>query len=286
MKPQESTSRSGSDFLTSIRYPNEFQLKMPLIGPNGVSVVWLMKEVGQLHSRAICEVMDRPPAQWFDAEGHHVQASVLASTLTGSTLGFQPDTSCKLRMVVVPCAQTGWLSQTDLESPSGERVCVEIMTSFSRSKGASEAALTRPRCLSVPPSADRDPSGARAYNLNRLGEIELCRARKSRTALYSSTRLNGEDRVTDLGNNYFAAFQDLLTEAEQGALSHASYGAQLVARRVHYYAELGPRSTLDTFTEVATNVHNLPSWFMTFTFVRRRSDKRIVSACESSYRVE
>ncbi len=265
--------------------PRPFRLGMPHLNADGLSPAWLMREAGHIHWLAIAEELGAPPPKWVDAQGRRCFASVVTATLSGSLQLFQEDTICRFRVVVPPTAETSWLSQIDLESADGQRVCVEIMTLFAALEGSSNVSLVKSAMSDDPPRSSTDPNAMRARNLQSLAKLELKRAGAQEVPPQLSFRISKSDHLNGVGLVYFAQFQTFFAHAEENAIPAMPDTYGLVARRVHYYGNLDPGDSLDLVTEVSTNVENLPAWLIAFSSARRRSDGKVIATCESSYRV-
>ncbi|MEO1307050.1 MAG: LnmK family bifunctional acyltransferase/decarboxylase [Pseudomonadota bacterium] len=259
------------------------RLGMPHLGSDGLSIAWLMKEAGHIHWLAVAEALGTAPSQWFDADGRRCFASVVAATLSGSTVAFQEDTICQFRVVSRPSPETNWLSQIDLETATGERVCVELMTTFATLEGPSNMDLVRSKLSEgiAPPQT----MARRAQILRDLGKLERKRAEGAGTPPHLSIPISEKEHLNGVGLVYFAQFQNFFATAEANAIPKMPRGCNLVTRRIHYYGNLDPSDTLDIMTEITTNVHNISAWLISFSHARRRSDGNVIATCESSYRV-
>lgn len=262
-----------------------FRLGMPHLDAGGVSTTWLMKEAGHLHWLAVADALGLEPTQWVDSQGRRCFASVVAATVTGDLTAFEEDTICQFRMVNRPVAGNRWLSQTDLEALGGKRICIEIMTSFATLDGPSNTQLVKAEMPGRVTTDQALPNARRAQILHNLGKVERARALEVQVPPHLSIPISRTEHLNGVGLVYFAQFQTFFAAAEENAIPLMPHGFQLVARRVHYYGNLDPGDVLDTVTEITANAHNLSSWLLAFTHARRKSDGRVIAACESSYRV-
>ncbi|MEL6572065.1 MAG: hypothetical protein AAFQ64_10420 [Pseudomonadota bacterium] len=262
-----------------------FRLGMPHVDAKGFSNAWLMNEAAQMHLEAVAEELGQPPARWVDSAGRRFFASVAVATLSGSSVAFREDTACCLRMVVRPSARTRWLSQIDLESPSGKRICVEIVTTFVTLDGRFRVKLAKAGSNGQADAGVTDPDDRRSQTLLDLGKVELKRAATCEGLAQISFPISKTEHLNDLGLVDFAHFQTFFAEAEATVCAAPAQGLCLVTRRVHYFDHLVADDGLDIVTTLTTNVHNLPSWMIAFSVARRQSDGKVVAACESSYRV-
>ncbi len=266
-----------------LEQPDPIRLGSSHLDENGLSTAWVMREVGRMHWMSVWDAIGMPPSECTNCQGSGLTATVRAATLTGTTTAFRKGTDCQLRMVAPPTKDSMWLSQTDLETTTGERLCVEVMSTFAPPQEAA-AHKQQPNEAPFDTSASAMPA-RRADILRKLGKLELHRANEHNALPQMSIPISSRDHLNVGGKVCFSAFQEFFASAESRAMLNISVDAQLVARRVHYYANPDIHDTLDIVTDITTNVHNLPAWLLAFSFTRSRLDGQIVAACESSYRM-
>ncbi|WP_353471433.1 hypothetical protein PVT71_08900 [Salipiger sp. H15] len=255
---------------------------MPHMGASGLRRSWLLREACHRHWLAIAEQAGVKPSELRDRSGARVMASVVACTVNGDARAFREDDECQLLMTEVPRAQNGWRSQCDL-SARGKSLRVEIMTSFARRNGRSNAELGAPD-LGGAFRAERDHADARRTCLIRtLGHHDRARAAQDDAPPHLSFEIQEDTHLNGVGLVYFAIIHDMIEQAERNAAPEFVGRFGMRDRRAHFFGNLDVGDRLDITARASAKALSPAACVLVRSHARRASDGRVIACAESIY---
>ncbi|MEM6667398.1 MAG: LnmK family bifunctional acyltransferase/decarboxylase [Pseudomonadota bacterium] len=275
------TCQDAYDSMTAATRGEPFRLGMPHMDAAGASRSWLLREACHLHWSHIAGEIGVGPTGFRDRSGARVLPSVIACTVNGDAARFQEDDEVRFRVVEVPSARNGWRSQIDLIGHHGAIVTAEILTSFARRRGSSNARLEAADLepLFAPDFAVREAS--RAALLRRLGKADRARVMFDPSEPHVVIPVIKGRHLNGVGLVYFTEMHDMIAAAEHKAVPEPIQSWPIRNRRVHFFGNLDAGDTLELTSYSGALTLSPNSNVIVRSHARRASDNMVVAVAES-----
>jgi len=194
---------------------------MPQLGPCGLSENWLLRHLGDLHWRIICDALRTRSKEIADADGHRLYASFVRVTWQASRplSAFDESDVIAGEIAMVRCGDGLFISDTTL-SILEETITVRMVSMFTRRERPASNERLRPSAPAVPadcpiPDVEEIPLYVSEHRLLRTGglaTLDLAGHHFDLTAPTAETvsyRINGYTDFNGANLLYFASYPTL-----------------------------------------------------------------------------
>lgn len=220
------------------------RLGMPHLGLSGLSENWLLRECGDRHWQAVCEIVGVPSHRLCNRAGHRLYSSFIATEISGDPLGaFGENDTLSFAIRITRLSPYRFFSSQHVVCASEARQCtVNMMTLFVRKETFEDNHnLTREAVpLSCAPDF-RIAEPADAFTAERL-QLAHRHLKDAPPACLPSEYIYDICPLTDFNAArflYFAGYQAILDRAEWYLLRRPGLEfSSTVHRQTYYFANV------------------------------------------------
>ncbi|SDF97237.1 LnmK family bifunctional acyltransferase/decarboxylase [Alloyangia pacifica] len=259
------------------------RLGMPHMSATGVHRSWVLREACHRHWLSIAAEAGVTPSELRDLTGARVMPSVVACTLKGDAGAFHEDDICTFVQTEAPTARNGWCSRSDLRGPDGA-LSTEILTSFARRNGRSNAKLGTPELETMYKANHGHDAARRAAILRTLGRHDRDRALRDDGPPHMSFEIHEDTHLNGVGLVYFANIHDMIERAERNAAPEIPGRYPMQNRRVHFFGNLDVGDRLEICARASVQRISPDATVAIQSHARRASDGAVIASAESIYR--
>ncbi|MCX7284990.1 MAG: hypothetical protein NTX28_13245 [Novosphingobium sp.] len=241
-------AKSDSPQPLAIRHPGyataAYEVDMPQMALSGLSEAWMLKEMGNIHWKLICDFLQMPSSRIQDQAGERLYATFtrIRWECSGDLTDFSENDVLAADARLSRYGASFYFSRQSLESPTGN-ISADIMSTFAKhgERGANTSLVKGTPVLVQPeaiPYSEDFPDFGKGYRAERAFENDKF--------IYDTEyELIGPHDINGVGLLYFAAYPlifDICTERFEGKGFSRAYSS--VSKDLFYFANAEPDETL------------------------------------------